>query len=93
MMRENAVLEGAFLITALLAMVACGGTIEVNDTYRRHSMINLNQLGIGGIIFLIGAVIYIINLLYALGKRTKAVPIDGVGLMVLGLGLALLLKL
>jgi hypothetical protein len=56
-------------------------------------MINLNQLGIGGIIFLIGAVIYIINLLYALAKRAKGIPIDGVGLMVLGLGMALLLRL
>ncbi|HEY7183955.1 MAG TPA: hypothetical protein VIC84_21160 [Blastocatellia bacterium] len=56
-------------------------------------MINLSHLGIGGIVFLIGAVIYIINLLYALGKHTKAISIDGVGLMVLGLGLALLLKL
>ena len=56
-------------------------------------MINLHQLGIGGIVFLIGAVIYIINLLYALGKHTKALPIDGVGLMVLGMGLFLLLKL
>jgi hypothetical protein len=56
-------------------------------------MINLNQLGIGGIIFLIGAVIYIINLLYALGKHAKGIPIDGVGLMVLGLGMALLLRL
>jgi len=56
-------------------------------------MINLHQLGIGGIIFLIGAVIYIINLLTALGKRAKALPIDGVGLMVLGLGMALLLRL
>jgi hypothetical protein len=55
-------------------------------------MINLNQLGIGGIIFLIGAVIYFINLLSALGKHTKAVPIDGVGLMILGLGVALLLR-
>ena len=56
-------------------------------------MINLNRLGIGGIIFLIGAVIYIINLLYAIGKRTKTIPIDGVGLMILGLGMALLLRL
>jgi hypothetical protein len=55
-------------------------------------MINLNQLGIGGIIFLIGAVIYIINLLAALGKHKKALPIDGVGLMILGLGIALLLR-
>jgi len=56
-------------------------------------MLNLNLLGIGGIIFLIGGVIYIINLLYALGKHTKAIPIDGVGLMILGLGIALLLRL
>lgn len=55
-------------------------------------MPNLNHLGIGGIIFLIGAVIYIINLALALGKRGKTIPIDGIGLMVLGLGLALLLK-
>jgi len=55
-------------------------------------MINLNQLGIGKIIFVIGAIIYIINLLYALGKHSKAVQIDGVGLMILGLGIALLLK-
>ena len=55
-------------------------------------MINLNQLRIGGIIFLIGAVIYIINLLFTLGKHAKALPIDGVGLMILGLGVALLLK-
>jgi hypothetical protein len=55
-------------------------------------MINIHQLGIGGIIFLIGAVIYIINLLYALGKHAKGIPIDGIGLMVLGLGMALLLR-
>jgi len=56
-------------------------------------MLNLNRLGIGGIIFLIGAVIYIINLALAWGRRSKTIPIDGVGLMVLGLGLSLLLKL
>jgi hypothetical protein len=55
-------------------------------------MINITHLGIGGIVFLIGAVIYLINLLYALGKHAKAIPVDGVGLMTLGLGLALLLK-
>jgi len=55
-------------------------------------MLNLNRLGIGGIIFLIGAVIYVINLALALGKRRKTIPVDSVGLMVLGLGLALLLK-
>jgi hypothetical protein len=57
------------------------------------TMINLNRLGIGGIVFLIGAVIYVINLALLLGKRRRTIPIDGVGLMVLGLGLALLLKL
>jgi hypothetical protein len=68
-------------------------TAAAYGTDRRLNMINLHQLGIGGIVFLIGAVIYIINLLYALGKHTKAIPIDGIGLMVLGIGLALLLKL
>ena len=42
--------------------------------------------------FLIGAAIYIINIALALGKRRSSIPIDGVGLMVLGLGLALLLR-
>ncbi len=55
-------------------------------------MPNLNRLGVGGIIFLIGAVIYLINLVLALGKRGKPIPIDGLGLMVLGIGVALLLK-
>jgi len=55
-------------------------------------MPNLNQLGIGGIIFLIGAIIYIINLILGLSRRGKTIPVDGIGLMVLGLGLALLLR-
>jgi hypothetical protein len=55
-------------------------------------MINLNRLGIGGLIFLIGAAIYVINLILAWGKRRTTIPIDGVGLMVLGLGIALLLR-
>ncbi len=54
-------------------------------------MPNLNNLGIGGVIFLIGAIIYIINLILGLAKK-GTIPVDGVGLMVLGLGLALLLK-
>ena len=55
-------------------------------------MPNLNNLGIGGIIFLIGAIIYVINLILGLAKKS-AIPLDGVGLMVLGIGLALLLKM
>jgi len=55
-------------------------------------MINLNRLGIGGIIFLIGAVIYVINLAFHFTKRRTTLPIDGVGLMVLGLGISLLLR-
>ncbi len=55
-------------------------------------MINLNRLGIGEIIFLIGAAIYIINIALAWGKRRTSIPIDGVGLMILGLGIALLLR-
>jgi hypothetical protein len=54
---------------------------------------DLQRLGIGGLLFLIGAVIYIVNLILALGRRGKTVPVDGVGLMVLGIGLALLLRL
>jgi hypothetical protein len=55
-------------------------------------MPNLNRLGVGGIIFLIGAIIYLINLVLALGNRPKTIPVDGIGLMVLGIGVALLLK-
>lgn len=54
--------------------------------------INLKSLGIGGIVFLIGAIIYIINLALLLLKKRSTIPIDGVGLMVLGLGLALVLN-
>jgi len=55
-------------------------------------MFNLNRLGIGGLIFLIGAAIYIINIALAWGKRRTTIPVDGVGLMVLGIGMALLLR-
>ena len=55
-------------------------------------MPNLSRLGVGGIIFLVGAAIYLINLVLALGKRGRPIPIDGLGLMVLGIGVALLLK-
>jgi len=55
-------------------------------------MPDLQHLGVGGVVFLIGAVIYIINLLLGLARRGKALPFDGVGLMVLGIGFALLLK-
>jgi hypothetical protein len=63
-----------------------------NDAYRRLKMFNLNRLGIGGLIFLIGAAIYIINIALAWGKRRTTIPVDGVGLMVLGIGIALLLR-
>jgi hypothetical protein len=58
----------------------------------RRFMPNLQNLGLGGIIFLVGAIIYIINLLLGLARRGKVLPFDGVGLMVLGIGIALLLK-
>jgi len=54
---------------------------------------NLSRLGIGGIVFLIGAVIYIINLIVVWSGRNKAVQIDGIGLMVLGIGLTLVLRI
>jgi hypothetical protein len=55
-------------------------------------MLDLNRLGIGGIVFLVGAVIYVINLVLHFRKRRSTLPIDGVGLMVLGLGISLLLR-
>jgi len=55
-------------------------------------MPELQHLGVGGVIFLIGAIIYVVNLLLGLARRGKPLPFDGVGLMVLGIGLALLLK-
>ena len=42
-------------------------------------MPDLGRLGIGGIIFLIGAVIYIVNLVISLSRRGKPLPADGVG--------------
>jgi hypothetical protein len=55
-------------------------------------MPDLQHLGVGGVIFLIGAVIYVVNLLLGFARRGKALPVDGVGLMVLGIGAALVLK-
>lgn len=55
-------------------------------------MPELQHLGIGGVIFLIGAVVYVVNLLLGLARRGRALPFDGVGLMVLGIGWALILK-
>jgi hypothetical protein len=54
---------------------------------------DLGRLGIGGIVFLIGAVIYVINLIVVWSGRNKALQIDGIGLMVLGIGLTLILRL
>ena len=55
-------------------------------------MPDLQHLGIGGWIFLIGAIIYIVNLLLGLARRGKALPFDGVGLMVLGIGISIFFK-
>ena len=55
-------------------------------------MPNLQHLGVGAVIFLIGAIIYVVNLLLGLARRGKALPFDGVALMVLGIGIELLLK-
>jgi hypothetical protein len=54
--------------------------------------INLGRLGVGGIIFLIGALIYVINFVISLFKSQNSIPVDGVGLMVLGIGVALILR-
>lgn len=55
-------------------------------------MPDLQHLGVGGVIFIIGAIIYVVNLLLGLARRGKALPFDGVGLMVLGIGIALFFK-
>ena len=55
-------------------------------------MPELHHLGVGGWIFIIGAIIYVVNLLLSLARRGKALPFDGLALMVLGIGIALLLK-
>jgi len=55
-------------------------------------MREIGRMGVGTIIFLIGAAIYLINLLIGLAGRGRTIPVDGIGLMVLGLGLSLLLK-
>ena len=53
----------------------------------------LGHLGVGEIIFIIGAVIYVINLLTSLLRKRSALAFDGIGLMVLGLGLSSLFRL
>jgi hypothetical protein len=55
-------------------------------------MPDLQHLGVGGVIFVIGAIVYVVNLLLGLARRGKAIPVDGVGLMILGIGIALVLK-
>jgi len=55
-------------------------------------MPELQHLGVGGVIFLIGAIIYVVNLLLGLARRGRPLPFDGVGLMVLGIGIAMFLK-
>ncbi len=55
-------------------------------------MPELHHLGVGGVVFAIGAVVYVVNLLLGLLRRSKALPFDGPGLMLLGIGCALLLK-
>ena len=55
-------------------------------------MPELQHLGVGGVVFLVGAIIYVVNLLLGLARRGRALPFDGVGLMVLGIGIAMFLK-
>jgi hypothetical protein len=70
------------------------GRRPVTDTSLQGGVImpSVGNLGLGGIIFLIGAIIYVVNLLLSLARRGRALPFDGVGLMVLGIGLALILN-
>ena len=52
----------------------------------------LGALGLGKIVFLAGAAIFAINLFAGLSRRGKPLSIDGVGIMLVGIGLNLLLK-
>jgi len=63
-----------------------------NYQSKEGDMPALGRLGVGEIVFLIGAVIYVVNLVIRLSGRGKQIAVDEVGLMVIGLGLALLLK-
>jgi len=56
------------------------------------AMPELSHLGVGTVVFLVGAVIYVLNLLMSLMRRGRPLAVDGVGIMILGIGLALLLK-
>ena len=56
-------------------------------------MYYFDRLGIGGIVFVAGALIYIVNFIAALGGRSKGIPADGVGLMVMGIGLTIFFRL
>ena len=51
------------------------------------------RLSIGALIFVVAVVIYLINLIAVLARRPPPIPINGADLMVLGIGLALVLKL
>lgn len=61
-------------------------------TEGRIGMPELSHLGIGTIVFFVGAIIYIVNLVINLSRRGRPLPLDGVGTMVLGIGLALVMK-
>jgi hypothetical protein len=52
----------------------------------------MNRMGIGSIIFLIGAVIYVLNLIVNFMGRGMVIRIDSIGLMILGIGLFLVFK-
>jgi hypothetical protein len=54
-------------------------------------MPNIGNLSIGALVFLAGAILYVINVVLALAKK-RPLAVDGVGLMVLGIGLVLVLK-
>ena len=58
-----------------------------------ESGMKIQHLTVSGVIFLIGAAIFAINLLLGFMRRGRSLPFDGIGLMVLGLGLSAFLNL
>jgi hypothetical protein len=55
--------------------------------------VKIQHLTVSGVIFLIGAAIFVINLLLGFIRRGRTLPFEGIGLMVLGLGLSTFLNL
>jgi hypothetical protein len=92
MTQENAVWAERFLSYRRSPWSRAAVQLQLTAHAGGSIAVSLNRLGIGGIVFLIAAVIYVINLAPLLRKWRTTLPSDGVGLMALGSGMSLLLR-